>query len=481
MNTGTGDPLSPGSGETSPSAPQRFKWVLGDSPGGHCPSCAALAGQVHTMADWEAAGATPGGSRLYCQGHCHCSLEPTDDPATGSAGDAPLRRDVGSTDEEENLMNAERSLRMAEGELPEDAELIRYLANKGWTDAARAASLAVRRAKAAARRAQREQERAGRGSGAGGADQPRNPQVDYNEGWEAESDQPDYESWFHEEGMGGMSQADIDAFTEQLRQKLAAGESLSYIEEGFLEERVDGGYAGESEGDPIFNWAERQADREWRVEEATGMNARAARGKASDLAFRRQQGETLTAAEQQFLETYEGIMSNRAPEPGARCPARQAPETSAFARPSAFAKASADKTADKGARCPARQGPGGVVANACPPSLGSSGATPGATPQGVAWSVGVVVNRGWTDEARAAALAVRRAKALQREGGELRTRMDPAVPGKGAMARTGSGADPRSLRFGAQGQAAAYPVAPGPEPKPPPWKMYPGAKRPKRP
>jgi hypothetical protein len=47
----------------------RFKWTL-SGDGKHCPSCAAVAGQVHTMAEWDAAGIRPGGGALYCLGKC---------------------------------------------------------------------------------------------------------------------------------------------------------------------------------------------------------------------------------------------------------------------------------------------------------------------------------------------------------------------------------------------------------------------------
>jgi len=38
----------------SPAPAKRLKWVLGDSDQ-KCPSCLALAGQVHTQEDWDAA------------------------------------------------------------------------------------------------------------------------------------------------------------------------------------------------------------------------------------------------------------------------------------------------------------------------------------------------------------------------------------------------------------------------------------------
>jgi hypothetical protein len=78
---------------------QKLKWVLGNPPSGeHCDVCLARAGQVKTAREWAAMKAPP------C--NCHCSLEPVDDAA----------------------------------------------ANR-WSDVARAASLAVRRAKAAKRSA----------------------------------------------------------------------------------------------------------------------------------------------------------------------------------------------------------------------------------------------------------------------------------------------------------------------------------------
>ena len=52
---------------------KKFVWVLGANDR-HCPSCAALAGQVRTMAEWEAAGETPGSAELLCGGNCHCAL-----------------------------------------------------------------------------------------------------------------------------------------------------------------------------------------------------------------------------------------------------------------------------------------------------------------------------------------------------------------------------------------------------------------------
>ena len=66
--------------------------MLGDTPEGrHCPSCTAVAGQVHTMAEWDAAGVKPGAGVLCCRGNCKCRLDPTADAAGGVLKDVPVR------------------------------------------------------------------------------------------------------------------------------------------------------------------------------------------------------------------------------------------------------------------------------------------------------------------------------------------------------------------------------------------------------
>ena len=69
---------------------QRFEWVLGENER-HCPSCAALAGQVHTMKGWAQAGLKPGSARLFCK-QCHCRLEPTGREESGDVGIGQLRK-----------------------------------------------------------------------------------------------------------------------------------------------------------------------------------------------------------------------------------------------------------------------------------------------------------------------------------------------------------------------------------------------------
>jgi hypothetical protein len=132
----------------------RFKWVLGASPEGrHCPSCLAVAGQVHTMAEWEAAGVTPGLEGLFCQEHCCCRLEATSEASSGAVVPGPMRnrsQEAGARSqkgEEKPRMNP-TTLGNYAGASGDEGGL---LANIGWTDEARVASLAVRRAKSTSR------------------------------------------------------------------------------------------------------------------------------------------------------------------------------------------------------------------------------------------------------------------------------------------------------------------------------------------
>jgi hypothetical protein len=365
---------------------QRYKWTLGDSPEGrHCPTCVELAGQVHTMREWEEAGLGPGGDGLYCQGNCHCSLEKTDDPASGDLKGAPVRKeDAGA---EEDVM-ADRNTD------PDGA-----LANVGWTDEARSASLAVRQAKAAARRAAREAAGTDSGSGSDGDDMTQEEyelerltrEMDNYRGLAESAFQREYgyvpttpDEIAEGEDLAGvpdeyrtngemtpaelaeelladqrggedvtaMSPEDVEKLTNEIREKLRSGERLDPAEEAFLGELADSGYAGESDSDPVFNWMERQSmedsqfeesDHEWDVDEI--------HGRAEELMARQGRGESLSDDDWDFLARYREIVGNR----GGR-------------------------------------------------QLG---------------------NKGWSDEARAASLAVRRAKAAARKVGAGRLALHP--------------------------------------------------------
>ena len=109
-----------------------MKWELGNSPEDrHCPSCSALAGMVQSEAAWEAAGLRPKSGRLFCGEHCHCRLVETDEAIRGDLG--AVRALYGG----ENLGNA--------AQLVKDAK---WALRNNWTEEARDASLAVRKAKA---------------------------------------------------------------------------------------------------------------------------------------------------------------------------------------------------------------------------------------------------------------------------------------------------------------------------------------------
>ncbi len=49
-----------------------------------CPSCVAADGQIHSMAEWQGVGLWPQSERLYCQKHCHCTLDAAPEGATAS-------------------------------------------------------------------------------------------------------------------------------------------------------------------------------------------------------------------------------------------------------------------------------------------------------------------------------------------------------------------------------------------------------------
>jgi len=390
-------PLSNRDASPSPDAgKKRLKWTLGDSPDGrHCPSCQALAGQVHTKDEWDAARIAPGADGLYCEGDCHCSLVETDEPETGKISGVPRRK----KDEE--------------------------LANVGWTDEARAASIAVRRAKAAARRAARESDKpesGGASAAGGGSDEmsdaeyelermtdametyrsaaeqaflneygylPTTPEeiaegedladlpekyrtdgemtpaelaeslVGEESSGEVEDDPyaEDYLGWFEDEGFAAMSPEAVEGLTGQIREKLKAGESLDAAEAGFLEMLSESGYGGESDGDPIFQWQERQSMAE--AEEAMrgdDQPAETPHERAEDLIERVRRGEKLSAEDQHWLDLYRDLYGIDEP---------------------------------------------GMYRNDGPPAKR-------------------LANIGWTDESRAAALEVRRAKSAARAAGKVK-------------------------------------------------------------
>ncbi len=62
---------------------QTYEWELGNTSE-HCGDCLALAGQVHTAAEWRASGFRPQGRSLECGGwNCDCRLKRTDKKSQG--------------------------------------------------------------------------------------------------------------------------------------------------------------------------------------------------------------------------------------------------------------------------------------------------------------------------------------------------------------------------------------------------------------
>ena len=163
----------------------RFKWTLGDTPEGrHCPSCAAVAGQVHTMAEWDAAGVKPGSDGLLCQGNCQCQLVPTDEPSGGPVVAGPMRK----------------------------------ITNTGWTDEARAVSLAVRQAKAGTRG-------------------DRNTRLQERQRDSMDKAGRDYAAIYETKGLKGMTAEEVAYLAARISVKVRNGSKLTDPEERFVKER----------------------------------------------------------------------------------------------------------------------------------------------------------------------------------------------------------------------------------------------------
>jgi hypothetical protein len=201
----TNDPnlkgMRPLSNNAATAGAARFKWVLGNTPEGrHCPSCAAAAGQVHTMADWDAAEVKPGADGLCCQGNCQCQLVPTDEAAGGVLADVPLR-------------NRSDDVSRKGG---------KTLANTGWRDEARLASLAVRQAKAKLRGSRDDRARARQQESMDKAGR-------------------DYEGIYKEKGYSGMTPEERTYLSARIAVKVRNGTPLSDAERRYLRESQGAG------------------------------------------------------------------------------------------------------------------------------------------------------------------------------------------------------------------------------------------------
>jgi hypothetical protein len=238
---------------------QRFKWVLGETEGGrHCPSCAAVAGQVHTMAEWDAAGVKPGADGLFCQGNCQCRLEATDEGAGGVLMNVPMRnRVLGRVNSERSAVSSGESGRVSSQQSAvtsgERAQRGEVLANVGWMEEARVASLAVRRAKAAAR--------AGSGTGSGAA-RPESVVVRSGsargsaaarQAESLEKASRDYSAIFEEKGLGGMSAEEVSYLKARIGKRVENGSELTETEKRFVREVAGEGAPGTGDGSDDFD------------------------------------------------------------------------------------------------------------------------------------------------------------------------------------------------------------------------------------
>jgi hypothetical protein len=196
-------------------AEPRFKWVLGDTPEGrHCPSCTAVAGQVHTMAEWDAAKVKPGADGLFCQGNCQCQLVPTDEPSGGAVVAGPVR-DLENRGTVEQSDGGTGGVSTAKGATVREGKM---LANIGWTDEARAASLAVRQAKA-------------------GAHGERNTRLQERQRESMDKAGRDYAAIYEDKGLKGMTAEEVAYLTARINVKVRNGTALTGPEERFVKER----------------------------------------------------------------------------------------------------------------------------------------------------------------------------------------------------------------------------------------------------
>ena len=202
----TNDPnlkgMRPLSNNAATAAAPRFQWVLGNTPEGrHCPSCAAVAGHVHTMAEWDAAGVKPGADGLLCQGNCQCQLVPTDEQSGGAVVAGPMRNNAAT-------QGAEKS----------KTQKVEALANTGWTDEARAASLAVRQSKAGVRG-------------------DRNARAQDRQRESMDKAGRDYSAIYEEKGLKGMTAEEVAYLAARISVKVRNGTKLTDPEERFVKER----------------------------------------------------------------------------------------------------------------------------------------------------------------------------------------------------------------------------------------------------
>jgi hypothetical protein len=213
-----------------------------------------------------------------------------------------------------------------------------------------------------------------------------------------------------------MSPEAVAGLTEQIRANLQSRKPLEPAEYGFLEHLADKEFGGTSDGDPVFRWIERQHDWETEVGKATGMNPRAARTRFTEIEEKQKAGRPVTSDDQAFLRKYQqGVDSWKAGETGAR-----SKEKVSFGRRLLLDLFGYGPDIGK----PKQMNRGMGSAECGDVSRSGAGAQGGER-----LDDGMMANTGWTDQARAAALAVRQAKAAARKRMEDGGRSDGRAVG----------------------------------------------------
>ena len=175
------------------------------------------------LAEWDAAGVEPGADGLLCQGNCQCQLVPTDEPSGGAVVAGPLRKNtLVDNSGQRSEASGQRTAGDSAHEIRETTRNGDALANTGWTDEARVASLAVRQAKVklhgsrddrARARQQESMDKAGR----------------------------DYEGIYKEKGYAGMTQEERTYLSARIAVKVPNGTVLSDAEQRYLKESQSAG------------------------------------------------------------------------------------------------------------------------------------------------------------------------------------------------------------------------------------------------
>ena len=177
-----------------------------------------------------------------------------------------------------------------------------------------------------------------------------------------------------------MPQKAVDAYTDQLREKMASGdEPLTEPETKFLGDLTDSGYEGLNNDDPITQWQTDRAKNEKRIRDATGMSSTDAASRVAAIETKMDGTEPVSPEEQALVDAY-----HKAKSVTNRFGGRNGDSALRARAQREVAQMRADLRNRRAARVEV-DGDDAVL-------------------------IGVLVNTGWTDQARVAALAVRQAK-----------------------------------------------------------------------